>query len=189
MKGQDIIILLKLVSLHDRERECPQGTVQGKSAEEEDPFSMRGLGAALGISKTEVSASIRRSLESGLAIKGASQVKPNRQRLLEFILHGLRYVFPAKPGAVTRGVPTGFSAPMLKGQVLAPGNYGYVWPSAHGEVRGESIPPLFKSAAEAVESDPRLYEYLALVDAIRIGRQRETNLAGERLRERLMNRG
>lgn len=184
MKGQDIVILLRLASLHDGAAADHPPLPDG-----EDPFSVRGLEAALGISKTEVGASIRRSIESGLAVKAGGQAKPNRQALLGFVVHGLRYVFPAKPGAVTRGVPTAFSAPMLVGQILGAGNYGYVWPSACGTVRGESVPPLFRSVPDAVVSDPRLHEYLALIDAVRIGRPREASLAAERLRERLLDHG
>ena len=57
-----------------------------------------------------------------------------------------------------------------------------------GRVRGLSIEPLFKSVPEAVQKDQRLYEYLALVDAIRLGKQRESNLAVERLKQRLLNK-
>ena len=53
---------------------------------------------------------------------------------------------------------------------------------------GQSIKPLFKSVPEAVQKDERLYEYLALVDAIRLGNQREVGLAGDLLSERLLKR-
>ena len=106
----------------------------------------------------------------------------------EFIANGLKFVFPAKPSAPERGVPTGFSAPMLEGQLISVGQDIYVWAYAEGRVRGLSIEPLFKSVPEAVQKDERLYEYLALVDAIRLGKQRESNLAVERLKQRILNK-
>jgi len=60
-----------------------------------------------------------------------------------------------------------------------------VWPHPEGEVRGESIEPLYPSAVDAARRDSRLYECLALVDALRIGRAREKKLAIDQLTARL----
>ena len=189
MKSQDIVILLKLVSLQEQE---DYGFLDSDDwrAGREEPYSVRGLGASLGISKTEVSASLNRSLESGLATKDREygRAKPSRRHLYEFIVYGLKFVFPAKPGVPQRGIPTGFSAPMLQGRLMSGGEDIYVWPYAEGKDRGLSVKPLFKSVPEAVGRDERLYGYLALVDAIRLGKQRESNLAAEQLRERLLKK-
>ncbi|MBE0577965.1 hypothetical protein [Devosia sp.] len=188
MKSQDIVILLKLASLEELKadqaewlRWVPIG---------EDPFSVRNLAASLGISKSEVSASINRSLSSGLALKDRefNRPKPSRRNLLKFIVGGLKYVFPAKPGAIQRGIPTGFDAPMLKGRLMSAGERIHVWPYAKASESGQSVEPLFPSVPQAVLSDLRLHEYLALVDAIRLGNQREAGLAEELLSERLMKR-
>lgn len=189
MKSQDIVILLKLVSLQEQEEEGPLAPLDGPSGRE-DAYSVRGLEASLGISKSEVNASINRSIASGLAIKDREfrRAKPNRRNLSDFIAHGLKYVFPAKPGAMTRGVPTAFAAPMLESLLMSAGEYICVWPYAEGRVMGQSVEPLFKSVPEAVQNDERLYEYLALVDGIRLGKQREANLAADRLAERLLKR-
>lgn len=189
MKSQDIVVLLKLASQQEQE---DSGLLDGADwlSGREEPFSVRGLGASLGISKTEVSASINRSLETGLANKDRNngRAKPNRRNLYEFIVSGLKFVFPAKPGSMSRGIPTAFAAPILKGQLMSAGEDIYVWPFAEGKDRGQSVEPLFKSVPDAVQNDERLYEYLALVDAIRLGKQRESNLAAERLKERLLKR-
>ena len=93
MKSQDIVILLKLVSLQNQEDSDLLDSPDWSSGREE-PYSVRGLGNSLGISKTEVSASLNRSLESGLAIRDRSyrRVKPNRRDLCEFIANGLKFV-------------------------------------------------------------------------------------------------
>ncbi|MFQ5534306.1 MAG: hypothetical protein ACE5EM_05730 [Sphingomonadales bacterium] len=189
MKSQDIVILLKLVSLQEQENSGLLDSSDWLPGREE-PYSVRGLGASLGISKTEVSASLNRSLESGLAVKDreSGRTKPNRRNLHDFITHGLKFVFPVKPGAPERGIPTAFAAPMLEGQLVSAGDDIYIWPYAQDKTRGLSVEPLFKSVPEAVRNDERLYEYLALIDAIRLGRQRESHLAAERLKEGILKR-
>jgi hypothetical protein len=189
MKSQDIVVLLKLASLQEQEG------LGGSAGSYEDfageaPYSVRGLESLLGISKSEINASIKRSLASGLAIKdrATGRANPNRRNLHGFIVHGLKFVFPAKAGGITRGVPTAFAAPMLKGLLVSGGEYIHIWPYAQGQDLGQSVEPLFKSVPDAVQKDERLYEYLALVDAIRLGNQREAGLAGQHLSERLLKK-
>ncbi len=188
MKGQDIVVLLKLVSLEQEEQEGG-ARLEGDSRYE-DPYSVRGLESSLGISKTEVNASIKRSVSSGLAVKDreSGRAKPNRRNLFNFIVHGLKFVFPAKTRAMTRGIPTAFAAAPLKNRLLSAGEYIYVWPYAKGKDMGQSVAPLFKSVPEAVRKDNRLYAYLALIDAIRLGNQREAGLAAEHLSKRLLKK-
>lgn len=187
MKSQDMVILLKLASLEDSEQENGPQSAHHGAVTGEDPYSVRGLEAAVGISKTEVSASINRSLNSGIAVKDRKTGRPkaNRRQVLEFIIHGIRYVFPVKPGAMQRGLPTAFAAPVLRESLHSAGSLISVWPYAHGREMGQSVEPLFKTVPEAAERDERLYAYLALVDAIRLGNSREANLAINVLSERL----
>jgi hypothetical protein len=184
MKSQDIVILLKLVSLQEQEKQGDIGAL------DDDPYSVRNLGSSLGISKTEVNASINRSLASGIATRDrdTGRARPHRRSLQNFIVDGLKFVFPAKPGAMQRGIPTAFAAPVLGNALINAGSYIYVWPYADGRDIGQSVTPLFKSVPEAVQKDERLYEYLALVDAIRLGHQREAGLAAERLSKRLIQK-
>ena len=180
MKSQDIVILLKLVSLEDQIKH-----VHLEEPTSSDPFALRSLEGALGISKTEISASLQRSFAAGLAFRSGDRPRVNRRNLNEFVQHGLKYAFPVKPGAPQRGVATGFAAPMLEGQLISAGTDIYVWPHAEGHQRGLSIKPLFKSVPEAVPKDVRLYEFLALIDAIRLGNQREATLAQARFEKQM----
>lgn len=84
--------------------------------------------------------------------------KANLNALREFIIHGLKYVFPAKPAEIVRGIPTSFAAPVLEGQLMTTGEIIYVWPDARGKSKGQSVDPLFKSVPNAVKRDPLLYE-------------------------------
>lgn len=187
MKSQDIVILLKLVSLEDDERNITQQPARHGIVTGEDPYSVRSLEAALEISKTEVSASIKRSIASGIAIKDrkTGRPRPNRQQLHEFIVHGLKFVFPAKLGPMQRGLPTAFAAPVLRDSLHSAGSLMSVWPYALGEEMGQSVEPLFQTVPEAAVKDEHLYASLALIDAVRLGNQREANLAADLLAERL----
>lgn len=180
MQSQDIVILLKLAGL---EAQLRRGTLDRSAAS--DPFALRSLEAALGISKTEIGASLQRSVAATLAIKSKDRPKVNHRNLTEFVKHGLKYVFPAKIGAPQRGIATGFAAPMLEGQLVSSGADIHVWPYAEGTQRGPAIVPLFKSVPEAALRDEYLYELLALVDAIRLGNQRESKLAQVKFETRM----
>lgn len=111
--------------------------------------------------------------------------RPSQKDLLDFLLHGIRYVFAPQRGEVTRGLPTAHAAPPLIEVMADSDDLPPVWPHPEGKTRGESIEPLYPAAIGASLRDLRLYECLALVDAIRIGKARERKLAAVMLAERL----
>jgi hypothetical protein len=111
--------------------------------------------------------------------------KPNISALEEFLLHGLKYAFPAEHGGVTRGVPTSYAAEPLGSEISPSNELPPVWPWPAGDTRGVGFEPLYKSAPLAALRDPVLYEFLALADALRDGRARERNLAERELVKRL----
>lgn len=86
---------------------------------------------------------------------------------------------------MTQGLPTGYAAPPLNTLIRQPSEPPPVWPDPNGSVRGTGFCPLYPSVPQAAGSDPRLYELLALFDAIRGGSARERDLAGQLLTERL----
>lgn len=137
----------------------------------------------LGISQSEVSKSLARSKFAGLIdAKGKNVFK---MALLEFLQYGIKYAFPQRPGAIVRGVPTAHSAPPLSNTIVS--DEHYVWPSGKGTVRGQAITPLYPSVIQAVQKDPKLHELLALVDALRVGRAREKDIAIKELTDRILN--
>lgn len=164
MRPHDIVILLKI------------------AAKGSQNWLMKDLAIELGISASEVSESINRSVQAGLLAKDKKRLM--RSALLEFLQYGLTYVFPQQPGALARGIPTAHSAPPLNKFIES--NELYVWPSAKGNARGQAIEPLYSSVVTAIEKDKLLYELLALVDALRVGRVREKQLAMEELTKRLL---
>lgn len=167
MRPQDIPILLKILSFNR------QGGWEG--------WQMKHLAHHLGISQSEVSESLNRSMEAGLIDESKKIV--NRIALVEFLIHGIKYVFPQKPGAITRGVKTAHSAPPLDKKVSSDG--AYVWPDAHGQDKGQAIEPLYPTLVQPCRVDDYLYQLLALIDVMRVGKAREQELAKKEL-ERLI---
>ena len=142
-------------------------------------YSLRALSASLGLSKSEISNSIARCREAGLLTNDydTGLAKVNRRELLKITEHALKYFFPVKPGAMVRGIPTGFAAPALSKSIKSAGGLIPVWPDPLGTERGQAIEPLYKTVPEAVKKDRTLYHYLALADAIRLGGPRECGVA------------
>jgi DNA-binding MarR family transcriptional regulator len=147
----------------------------------EPEASYATLGSDLSMSPSTAHESVERLELAGLLRPDSRHV--NRHSLLEFLEHGLRYTFPAKPGPMARGIPTAYSSPALANEIVA--DDVIVWPDHRGSVMGQSIPPLLERAAELPAKCPRVYELLTLVDAIRVGRVRERAMAVEKIKERL----
>jgi len=133
------------------------------------------------LSTSTVHAAVQRLEAAQLIIRGTRAV--NRLRLLEFLRTGVRYAFPAVLGTETRGVATAHTAPPMAGRIVAVDPV--VWPATHGIGRGAALPPLLPRAADLPQHRSDLYEALTLVDALRVGRARERNLAAGELAERL----
>lgn len=140
------------------------------------------LAAATGISQGEVHNAVRRLRSARLVRADATQV--TSPALLEFLSAGVPYAFPAEAGAETRGVPTSHAAGVL-GQGFSTAD-PLVWPSIDGRVRGASVIPLYDGAAATATQNTALYQLLALVDAVRLGRTRERTRARQVLRERIL---
>jgi hypothetical protein len=111
--------------------------------------------------------------------------RPNLSAVEEFLLHGIKYAFPAERGGPTRGVPTSYAAAPLR-DLISPGDEPpLVWPYPTGPARGTALEPLYKAAPKVALRDHVLYEFLVLVDALRDGRARERALAEEMMVARL----
>jgi len=165
MRPQDVVILLKLSTIKS------------------DKWRVQDIAASLQISASEVTESLQRSNQARL-------VSDNKRTLytvslLEFLVYGLKYVFPAVPGSVVRGIPTAHSAPPLNQTIVASSTDNYVWADSKGNMRGQAIVPLYKTVPKIALEDQALYELLALVDAIRVGKAREVKIAIEELKKRL----
>lgn len=164
MSPQDIVVLLKIITYDNQ------------------PWFQDQLAQALHISQSEISKSLARSKFAGLIDNSGKKVY--KMALLEFLQYGIKYVFPDQPGAIVRGIPTAHSAMPLANSIAS--NEHYVWPSGKGKLRGQAVTPLYPSVVDAVQKDEKLHELLALVDALRVGRAREKELAVKELKDRVL---
>ena len=167
LKPQDIVVI---------------GKILAKGAEH---WSQGQIAHELKMSASEVNAAIKRAEKAGLLRKDTSQYRLVKSAVEEFLLHGFKYVFPTERGEPTRGIPTSAAAPPLREFFPGDEELPPVWPDPEGEVRGYSLRPLYSSVPIAVKNDPELYEFLALLDALRSGRAREVNLAKKELQHLL----
>jgi hypothetical protein len=117
--------------------------------------------------------------------KLAIPFQPERRNLKEFLVHGAKYAFPVERGGMVRGMPTAHAASPLNRLLGDSFEPPPVWPDPQGTVRGTEFSPLYKNVPAAARRDAKLYELLALVDAIRDGRTRERELAVRELTGRI----
>ncbi len=157
LRGQDILLLLRIVT--------------------GGPASYAELGRSIGISASQAHAAAKRANVAGL-------LRPDmtvRSGALFDVLMALRYFLPAVRGGEVRGIPTGSAAEPLVDYIMDRDDRIPVWPHPMGEVRGLACEPIYKTAPDVALGNPEIYAYLALIDTLRIGNQREQHFARQRL--------
>lgn len=167
IKPHDIVVLLKLL--------C-----RGKGG-----WKYESLEQELTLSKSAIFRSLNRCANAKFISSNPFQ-QFYIKNLSEFLIHGIQYVFVAEPGKTTRGIATAHSASPLN-KVIVSEKDVYIWAYAKGNLRGQAIEPLIKHAAEIVKTDNDLYELMTLIDAIRVGKTREKQIAATILTEKLDN--
>ena len=125
LKPQDIVVLLKLLKAGGKRPTYAQ------------------LAVELCMSPSEVHASIRRARAARLIHGPELGDRVNAKALEEFLVHGLRYVFPPETGGMTRGVPTASAAEPLNRKMTQEDPVP-VWPFEEGHKRGYAFQPLYK---------------------------------------------
>ena len=166
LKPQDVYVALKIVA----------------AGSDRAPYSR--LAAELIMSTSEVHASVLRAQRCHLLHGPRLKNRPTFSALEEFLVHGLKYVFPPERGELTRGVPTSYAAEPLRGIIAQGNDPAPVWPYEVGKQRGIGFEPLYRTAPIAALRDPSFYEYLVLADALRDGHIRERKIAENELHRR-----
>jgi len=164
MRPQDIVILLKMITLDDRK--C----------------SITEMSDCLKISPSEISKAMERNVIAGLVSSDKTRV--NKLALRDFLIYGLKYVFPPQPGNSSRGIATAHSASPVNQKITENGE-NYVWKYYKGTRRGNSIVPLYDKIPKIVENQTELYEFLTVIDSLRIGKKREIQIAIKELDKKL----
>lgn len=190
LKPQDVVLLLKLLANQEALK-----------------WSQAQMAMNSCVSVSEINAGIKRLIEAGLLCIAEpvlvdlptlnSQLyskqhinrlyQPILKRCEEFLISGVKYMFPVKLGAMTVGIETSYAAPILKGFTSLGSDPIPVWPYAEGKQRGMSLQPLYPSVPKSVTlfPDVAFYDLLCLVDVLRQGNYREQRKAEELLQERI----
>jgi hypothetical protein len=175
IKPQDIVVLAKLLTHKP-----------GKT------WSQYSIASELCLSPSQINDAFKRLVGAGLITpyRPPNKPQPIIQACEEFFIYGLKYIFPAKLGEISRGVPTSYAGASLKDKIVAGNDPIPVWPYGEGEVRGVALKPLYPSVPESVikHPDPSFYDLLTLLDAIRSGRAREKKIAIQKLSQILKSR-
>lgn len=156
LKPQDIVLALSHL--------CGKG-----------PLSYAEKGRILRMSASEVHAGEGRLVTARLLDPEKTMLR--KSALLEFLVHGVPYAFATAPKEFTRGIPTAWAAPVLANQLSFNEQIQPIWPDPESNTQGLAIEPLYRNVPEIAKADSQMYELLALLDALRIGRNREKKLA------------
>jgi hypothetical protein len=122
LKPQDVVVALKFVSDHSGYSE---------------------KATALGMSVSEVHGASKRALRVQLLVEQGGRIAPMDRNLTEFLVHGIRYVFPPDSDAYFDGSPKmGGSFPSLSspGSTWSPPTPSIAWlrhPSAIASPSGQ----------------------------------------------------
>ncbi len=165
LKPQDILVVLKIFTLS------------------KDSWTILEIAVSLGISPSQVHSSVKRLITCHLL--NEYDRKPALEALIEFIVCGIKYVFPAELGPAGRGMLTAHSYGVFKEKLVS--SEAIVWPYANGTDRGTTLKPLYHFVPFAADGDEQLHGLLAVIDVFRIGRSRELAMATKEL-NRLLNR-
>lgn len=150
--------------------------------QKKDDWFMKDLAHKLTLSQSEISESLHRSMQVGLI--GPEKRLVQKLNLMEFLHHGLKYIFPAIPGTLDRGMPTAVSAKPLADQLNS--SYEYIWPVPGGEMNGITIPPLYAKLPKACQEWESLYRVVTLIDTLRMNQNaREVEIAVDLLNREL----
>jgi hypothetical protein len=160
LKGQDVVVLLSLL---DRR----------------DDASVRRIAENVGLDAAGTHRALHRLADAGLY--DARRRKVLHAQAEEFLIHAVKYVFPARRGSETRGVPAAWAAPPLVSLLADSAELPPVWPHANGRTRGIALEPLHAVVPDLAQRDDAMARRLALVDAIRAGDARIRRLAEDSL--------
>lgn len=157
LKPQDVMIILKIVAMHQREFKYSEAALE------------------LNMSPSEVHAGVKRlkkcSLLTELRMSTGNYERklhlPELKSLKEFLRYGVRYVFPAQLTEPVRGIPTSTGVDHLFEGLSEKTVFNPVWEYQAGDYKGIGLRPLYPSVPQAAVNDFTLYEMLALTDALR----------------------
>lgn len=157
LKSQDVVTALYLV-LPETPTRMPYAKLAG----------------ALHMSVAETHASVGR-LALGRLVDPIER-KTWKYSLRNFLVYGIRHVFPFEIGGPCVGIAAAWLAPAFAGRILA--DITPVWPcDGPGVIHGNSLTPLSPLVGKAAAANIGLHNLLGVADMLRGGSRREIQLA------------
>ena len=163
IKGQDIVVLMAHL-----DASCRQATYAS-------------LGRLLHLSASETFEAVRRLRQASLL---DFRRIPVPSHVMEFLSHGIQYVFPPeiRKGKMAVGMPTGFAAPVARDSFAITGPVP-IWEDLEGTAFGPVVSPVYPTVPQAARGSRHLYDCLSLVEMLRWGRIRERVFALRKFEE------
>lgn len=139
LKAQDIVLLLKLLA-NPEHLNWPQ----------------HQLATHLCLSVSVINAALKRLSQSGLVRLGleGKLYQPVIVACEEFLVSGVKYMYPAQLGQYTRGIATSYAAPVFEKQIAIGQDPIPVWPYAEGTQKGLAMDPLYSNVPKAITQYP-----------------------------------
>ena len=141
------------------------------------------VAAALGLAPSTVFASLQNLRRARLVAGAGTTATAARAKLLSFLVHGAPVVFLPVKTEMVRGIATGIFSPYFRDRFAEGKGVPLVWPYSRGREVGEGLVPLYPSLPLACSRDPALYQLMAAVDVLRVGRAREKDAASGYIEE------
>jgi hypothetical protein len=198
LKPQDILVLVKLLSIQNRLRTSSNFS-SAYSNDYSDFYlkrslshllSVRGLAESIVIGKSEVSECKKRLVKVGLLVIHNQNFSQRldlasldwdiiKRGFLNLVIYSFQYFFfPAELKSMDFGIPTAFSKEGLNSSLAYSSPIPYIWPiQTYKSISGIAIEPMHKSIPYAAIEDEYLYEIFAIIDIFRIGSPREKHIA------------
>ena len=136
------------------------------------------------MSSSTVWKSLQRLKQAKFFENADPNAKIDARKLFGLLAYGVPMFFTAQKTAMVRGIPTGVHSPLWKKRFGGAG-VATVWPYGRGKEVGEGLVPIYPSVPSACVLDSTLYEVMATLEILRVGKTRERRVAENYLREKL----
>ncbi len=164
LEKQDILIWIKLL------------------IEDNENLTVKKVAEDLGFRQMEILDALDTGEKEGVFDPDKGLILPDAFLNLLRDLPNVLYVEPEKR---KKGMPTAISGPPLSREFDFQDKDDYVWANSRGRKQGLVIKPLHSKVPRLARRDKNLYEWLNLVETIRIGRPQERVLAFDKIEKRL----
>jgi hypothetical protein len=131
------------------------------------------LAKTLHLSSSTVFESLKRCRHAKLVTGTEHGVKIVPQRLYDFLVHAVPVLYYPRRVAPVRGIATAVFSPLFRDRFTKSGDLVMVWPYSKGKELGEGLLPIYPSIPIACSQNPALYELMAAIEVLRVGKVRE----------------